>query len=179
MRKLMIVALASALAAAALTAPNFDKTTRASNFPVIDGSVSPEKIPDRIAYSLMLRLISSGRNESEKRHLKSYVARIGLTSDVDAQALFSAAEEYQRRVNSLDARVKAIKEQEKRDQATRSPQTQRLLEQVQSEYDVITDEIVNSFSARLSKDGQATLQRFMDHKFKKNVKLRPSVNSAS
>jgi hypothetical protein len=174
MKKLILLGLAASLALVAFHTSSFNKPVGASEIAIIDGAERPEMIPDRVAYSLLFRLLSSGRNETEKQHLKSYIARIELSSDDDINALFSAAAEYARRVNSLDVRVNAIKEQENHHQARRSPTTQQLLQEMQAQYDLTIDEIVNSLSKKLSKDGEVKLNLFMDQRFKKNVKLRSS-----
>ena len=54
---------------------------------LVDGSHDPKAIPDRIAYSLMLRLVSGGKDETEKRYIQSYISQMGIKNQEDIRIL--------------------------------------------------------------------------------------------
>lgn len=174
MKAFSLFLIAAGLAVVGLITTNFTSTTRANNFTVIDGANNAELIPDRVAYSLLFRLLSSPRNDFERSHINSYVADIGFENDADSAVLLSAAVNHKRRVDALDMHVNGIKEKERNHNAPRPPETQLVLRKLQPQYDLVTDETVASLSSALSASGQATLQRFMDERFKKKVKLQPA-----
>src|SRR5207244_821799 len=50
---------------------------------IIDGAANPELIPDRVAYSLLFRLIANRKTAEEKSHIRAYIRQIGLAdSDI-------------------------------------------------------------------------------------------------
>lgn len=72
---------------------------------IIDGAVHPELISDRVAYSLMFRLIANRRTPEEKGRIRAYLRHIGL-GDADIDGLIAAAEEFHQGVNPLDGQAK-------------------------------------------------------------------------
>jgi hypothetical protein len=118
---------------------------------VVDGSHNPKAIPDRIAYSLMLRLI---------------------TDQEDIRILSATAEKFKQKVDELDAKVSAIKKLESESRAPRLPETQQQLRQFRAQFDGAVEEAVSSISHDMSKPGLDQLKHFMDLKFKAKVKLR-------
>lgn len=179
MRRLAVLLAGAALAVAVVCIPASKSVTVASPPAVIDGEHTPEMIPDRVAYGLMLRLVSNPKTEPEKRQLKAYIDQIGFDGDADANALLEAAADYRRRVDLVDARVKAIKEREAVNRSDRSPEAHDSLQQLRAQHDSIADDAINSFSKRLSEDGFDKLRRFVDARVKRKVKLRPTSPAAS
>lgn len=44
----------------------------------INGAINPELVPDRIAYTLLFRLISNRQTDEEKGRIRAYTCRGGL-----------------------------------------------------------------------------------------------------
>ncbi|MGI9065328.1 MAG: hypothetical protein ACR2HX_02845 [Pyrinomonadaceae bacterium] len=59
----------------------------------IDGAVTPELIPDDVAYSLFFNFVGGRETEKAKNALKSYMQQVQL-GDVDLEALISTSQEY-------------------------------------------------------------------------------------
>lgn len=140
----------------------------------IDGAKTPEKIPDRVAYSLVLRLISGYKDETERHHIKAYINQMGIQSDADVNAIFAVAEEYKQQVAAIDTSANGAKVQELRNQSGLSSTTQSRLMELRSQRDLLIDKSVVSLSNRLSPDGLAKMSKFINERVKKKVKMRPS-----
>lgn len=89
---------------------------------LVDGSQDPKAIPDRIAYSLMFRLISGAKDETEKRYIQSYIVQMGIKDKEDLRILSATAERFKQRVDELDAKVGAIKKLESESRTQRLPE---------------------------------------------------------
>lgn len=139
---------------------------------VIDGSHDPKAIPDRIAYSLMFRLISGAKDETQERYIQSYIGQMGIKDKEDIRILSATAERFKQQVDELDARVSAIKKLESESRAQRLPETQQQLRQLRAQFDAAVEEAISSISDDMSKPGLDQLKRFMNLKFKAKVKLR-------
>lgn len=138
----------------------------------IDGSKSPEMIPDRVAYSLMLRLISSPRTETERRHIKAYIAQIGIESDADIIVLQAVAEQFSRQADIIDSEVKALKVKESQSNSRRAVATQNRLNQLREQLDSVTIDAIQSLRSRLSGNGLDRLQQFVNSRVKRNIRMR-------
>lgn len=145
----------------------------------IDGAKNPEMIPDRIAYMLLFRFISTHRkNETEQKQIREYVRQIGLgkqhrcpqsvvpddcslpnvgAGDSDIDALIAAAESFQQQVSVLDAQAKDIKDQT---WPNPSPEVIAQLTLLQRQKETLADEIIASLPSQLSPGG---LQRVIHH----------------
>src|SRR6266478_5535709 len=67
----------------------------------INGAVTPELIPDDVAYSLFFNFVAGRGTEKEKNSLKSYMRQVQL-GDIDVEALISISQEYQQALNTID-----------------------------------------------------------------------------
>ena len=154
----------------------------------VNGATSPDMIPDRVAYSLVFRLISSQHGDEARQRIRSYVRQLGLgkktcetstlpgSDESDIEAFLAAADEYGQRVGILDRQVKEIKD---RNWPNPSPQVMLQLEQLQKRKEAIADEIINSLSRRISKDGLMAVRTSIGDRVKHRVKIRPDPPSPS
>ena len=74
---------------------------------MIDGATNPQRIPDRVAYSLLFSMIANHRTEIEKNRIGAYIRQLGL-SDADSTALIATSDEYMLRVGVIDNQANAI-----------------------------------------------------------------------
>ncbi len=137
---------------------------------VVDGAVNPELIPDRVAYSLVFRLIANRQIAEEKSRIRAYIRQMGL-SDADTDGLIAAAEEFQQRVGELDAQAKQIKASNR---GNSSAQLTAHLVQLQHQKEAIVDHIVVRLPLRLSGDGLGKLRQHVIERVKRHVKFRPN-----
>ena len=163
------MAIAVSVSAAWMLSPRGAESRRTD---LVDGSQDPTRIPDRIAYSLMLRLISGAKDEKEKRYIRSYITRMGIQDAEDLRILSATADNFKQKIEELDAKVTAIKKPENEGGAQRVPHAQQQLRQLRSQFDTAVEEAIASLSRDMSKPGLAQLKQFMDLEFKTKVKLR-------
>lgn len=158
---------------------------------VTDGDGNPELIPDRVAYSLLLRLIANRQTIDERGRIRSYIRGMGLgrqsckgcpkpagadeaEDDRDIDALIALAEEFHRRVSVLDQQAKEIK---LRARTAPEPQVMAQLAQLQRQKEAIVDEVIAALPARLSAGGLESTRRHVNGRVKARIKM--DVPSAS
>jgi acetylornithine deacetylase/succinyl-diaminopimelate desuccinylase-like protein len=135
---------------------------------VIDGAVHPDLIPDRVAYSLMFRLIANRQTTEEKSHIRAYIRHIGL-ADADVDGLIAAAEEFQQRVSQLDGEAKQIKASNR---GSVGVQLKAHLDQLQRQKEAIADHSVVRLPLRLSSDAIRKLKQHVAEHVKQRVRVR-------
>ena len=150
---------------------------------MIDGAKNPELIPDRVAYSLLFRVISGRQNEADRERVRSYVRQFGTgvkgcddnkdcskrMSNADVDAILAAAAEYQGRVAALDQQAGEIK---KNNWSNRTPEIMAQLTQLQRQKDAVIDEFVASMPKRLSPGGLKRLRDHVEGRVKVKTKIK-------
>jgi len=171
-KRTIILFMAVAVTVGAVWMLSLRSNSEARKMDLIDGGRDQNAIPDRIAYSLMLRLISGARDENEKRYVQSYVARIGIHDKDDVRVLSATADKFKQKVQELDAEVTELKQTESENRTERLPSTQHQLRELRLRFDAAIQEAIASLSHDMSKRGFAQLKQFMNGEFKSKVKLR-------
>lgn len=158
---------------------------------VIDGSVNPELIPDRAAYTVLFRLVAGHKNPNDmeaKKRIRQYVRQMGIgrqncracdssqepnqqaqTDDKDIDAFIAAAEEFQQRASVLDRQVADIK---KANFPYPSGAVMATLTKLQHQKEAIVDEIVASLPRRLSADGMEKVRAHVNGRVKRLTKIK-------
>jgi hypothetical protein len=136
----------------------------------VDGSATPELIPDREAYSLLLRLIAYTVENNGKDQIRAYTRQMGLTTG-DGETLMAVAKEFNQRVGILDGEAKQIRQPH---QPVQSVQIRAQLVQLQQQRDQIVIETINSLSGQLSADGMNSLRHYVNERFKRQMKILPA-----
>ena len=141
---------------------------------VIDGAVTPEKIPDHVAYSLVFQLIAERQTEAAKGRIKSYIREMGLAgSDVDA--LITTAEEFSRRVSVLNEQAAKINVRSRSNLILPSLNAGEViqLKQLEKQRELIVTEIAASLPHRLSVAGFANLRQHINERVKRKTRILP------
>lgn len=82
-----------------------------SGFMFINGETNPELISDNIAYSVVLRLLSSYKNNLERNQLTAYIKQVlKITDKDDIEVIFAIAQEYKNQMRFVEQQAEAIKE---------------------------------------------------------------------
>lgn len=136
----------------------------------IDGAKNPELIPDRVAYTLLFRLIANRQTDVEKNRIRAYIRQLGF-GNTDINALLAVAEEFQQRVGLLDQQAKEIKD---RSRINPNPMMAVQLILLQQRKEVIVDELLASLPHRMSADGIEKVRQHINEHVKRNVKLGPA-----
>lgn len=171
----------------------------------VDGSKTPELIPDHVAYSLLFRFLSERKSADEKERGRAYLkAMFGCShcgdhkerpeslSNDQMEALLAAAQEFGRQVSELDKRALRIRYQIPPEQGDvdlsglRGQQpplpdaaAKAELARLQKEKEALTVRMAASLPARLGKDGAGKVQQFVRDVFKRKIKYRPKPDNSS
>jgi hypothetical protein len=154
---------------------------------IINGAVHPELIPDRVAYTMLFRLIANREEESAKRSIRAYVrqmfgcnecsknrdfaAQAGVPPDSpDIDAFLAVAEEHHQRVTVLDRQAEKIKGRSWPDPA---PEVMAKLTDLQSQNEALSAELVASLPNRISPEGMARLRHYIAERVKPGIKIAP------
>jgi hypothetical protein len=169
----VLTVICVAMTAASSLRSSFQTNSKKGQQSVIDGADNPENIPDRVAYSLFLRMISGYKNETEKRYVEAYIEQMGIANKADAQALLAVAMEFKRRADDIEAEAKKAR-QRLNESATGREAAQATLRQLRLKRDSITDDIMSNLPRRLSQDGEAKVRRFINEQVKRKVRMHPA-----
>ena len=86
-------------------------TNHETQFATVNSGQNSELIPDRIAYLMVFRLLSSYKNEAERNRLRGYVQQnLGITDNNEIEAVFRLADDFKQRTTPLDNQINAIKD---------------------------------------------------------------------
>lgn len=186
MRKLFIgLSLAGIIIAVATVTPrgdsmNEEKTARNPKPPAltatkatqdppgtIDGAVTPELIPDDVAYSLFFNFVAGRGTEKAKNSLKSYMTQVQL-GNIDLEALMSTSDEYQRALNAIDSQSTLDRTSHK---SIHDIETQ--LNELKQRKLALVNEKVKSLPDRLGPSGAENVRRHVMKYIKRKVKIIP------
>jgi hypothetical protein len=151
---------------------------------VISGARNPEKIPDTVAFRLLLRsLVTPGRDEIRagdapaqdastakvvrQAHERQVFTAVGL-SDVETVALRAVAEEFDRRVKELDESAAEVKNLAWPDPG---PEAIAKLEQLQGKREDLVRELMRSLPQRLGAPAAARLNLYVREHVKAGIQM--------
>jgi hypothetical protein len=138
----------------------------------IHGDKNPELIPDRVAFNLFFRTLSSANGIPgvyNQPFLGKVSKEMGLDSSVTTR-LKLIVDEYQAGVHALDARAREIKDQHWPEP---SQAAMRELEELQSRKDAIVDGLISSLSVKLGVNEAERVRRYINQSFKTKIKIAP------
>lgn len=159
---------------------------------VIDGSVTPEKVPDQVAFKLVFRLVSSLLERGEEKSARAYINMLGLgrgcascpggnseaepDSDCsdggarqgrspEVEVMLGVVRDYQKQMYVLDGKAQAIE----RGDAGRRAAGFAALNRERGE---MIRQRVASLQSQLAPDAFSRLKRQIDEHVKPRVKMR-------
>lgn len=68
----------------------------------INGAVTPELIPDDVAYALFFNFLAGRRTLDQKNSLRSFITQRPLLADIDVEALMRVADEFQEAYKAIE-----------------------------------------------------------------------------
>jgi hypothetical protein len=152
---------------------------------VIDGEKAPDKIPDKVAYTLLLRFLANRKTEAEKNSARSYLRMIfgcdtcpdksmtkeqRVAAHANIEKLLAAAEDFDVQNRPFDDQAKKIRE---RAGSNRDLSVRTQLKNLQTKKEALVTQIMSSLPDRLGADGAERLHRFITEQFKRRVKIHP------
>lgn len=159
-------------------------STRQQSAGFIDRAANPELVSDQVAYSLLFRLLSDRHTKEEQSRARSYlkmafgcsdcnqteVKERGASEDAHINAFLAVVNEFEQRVGALDRKA-----QDLHDRYWPNPSNEVLaqLNEMQRQKEAIVAELVASLPTRLGTDGIEKLQRHVNERVKRRVKMAP------
>lgn len=180
-------------ATANLSVPRPEPLQRKDPEGIIDGARNPEKIPDRVAYTLLLRFLSNRKTEIEKNTARTYLRMIfgcelcpessstkqqRRASKENAEKLLALAEEFETQITPLDndARVTRGVGLLNLNEGAKTK-----LKKLQAKKEDLVTQLMRTFPNRLGSEGAKKLHDFVTQSFKRKVKIhadKQAVTSA-
>lgn len=150
---------------------------------VIDGEKNPDKIPDKVAYTLLLRFLANRKTEAENNSARSYLRMIfGCDNCPDASM---TAEERQAAHANIEKLLAIAKDFEQRmipvDKEARNirgvalgnvdSSAKNQLQKLQATKEQLVKQIISDLPTRLGTAGNEKLKSFITDQFKRRVKI--------
>lgn len=135
--------------------------------------VNPQIVPDRIAYLMVLRLLSSYKDEMERKRLRSYVKQVlGITDDNEIEAVFQLASDFKQRVLPVDNQINSIKDRYHPTHPPFSNDDRKKLDKLKKDKDKIVDDLIRDLPNRLTPNAKDKLHRNIQEKVKGKIKMQ-------
>lgn len=152
-------------------------TTQSANnepqFAPVSVAQNPELIPDRVAYSMIFRLLSSHKNDAEHKRLRGYVRQnLGITDDNEIEEVFRLAGDFKQRTIPVDNQINSIKDRYHPTHSAFSNDDRKKLEKLKKDKEKIVDDLVADIPRRLSANGKDKLYRNLQERVKQKIKIR-------
>lgn len=147
---------------------------------VINGEITPEKIPEHEAYIILFRFIARRETEEEKNRIKSYLAQaLGCnkcegpnpSEQADIDTLIAAAAEFDQQVSVLDMQAGIVLEKYHPDHLPLTPVDKEFLGRLQRQKEDIADKVADSLKTRLSSEGLKNLRNHIKERMKRKMKI--------
>lgn len=152
---------------------------------IIDGSTTPELIPDQVAYTLLFRFLSNRDTDDEKQRARSYLKLVfgcgecdteaehkahGASEEAHIMAFTGVIKQFERRVGALDRRAQEIHD---RYGPNLSSRWLAVLNDLQKQKEEIVSNLVASLPNHLDEEGMEKLSRHINERVKRRTKVKP------
>ncbi len=144
-----------------------------SKFTSVRSEQNSELIPDRVAYMMVFRLLSSHKNDAERKRLRGYVQQnLGITDENEIEAVFQLADDFKQRTLPVDNQINSIKERYHPTHSAFSNDDRKKLEKLKKDKEKIVDDLVTDIPRRLSENGKLKLHQNLQEHVKQKIKIR-------
>jgi len=139
----------------------------------VSGENNPELIPDRIAYTMIFRLLSSYKNDAERKRLRGYVQQnLGITDNNEIEAVFRLADDHKQRTLPIDSEINAIKDRYHPSHSPYSNDDRKQIEKLKKNKEKIINDLISDIPRRLSANGKDKLHRSIQERVKQKIKIK-------
>lgn len=153
---------------------------------VIDGKLTPDKIPNHEAYIILFRLVANRETEEEKNRIRAYLRQAFACDDckkdgqsptpeeimeADIDAVIHASEEFNQRVSVFDHEATEVYERHHPTHPPLNWSDKERMRQLQRQKETTADEVAASLDRRLSRDGRKSLRRYVKEHMKSKMKM--------
>jgi len=140
----------------------------------IDGSVTPQLIPDDVAYELFFNFFSN-RSASERGKLQSYCNQTTLAT-VNVDSIFTAAAYYQQLVAPIDAQAQAIRDSNPHATAQDAALVNAQLAPLQAQRQAVVTAAIAKLADFVGSAGAVAIRQHIDGQIKRQTKILPGPN---
>jgi len=139
----------------------------------VSGENNPELIPDRIAYTMIFRLLSSHKNDAERKRLRGYVQQnLGITDNNEIEAVFRLADDHKQRTLPIDSQINSIKDRYHPSHSPYSNDDRKQIEKLMKDKEKIVNDLISDIPRRLSANGKDKLHRSIQERVKQKIKIK-------
>jgi len=135
----------------------------------IDGAVTPDLIPDDVAYALFFKFLAGRRTVEQKSSLRSFVKQRPLLADIDVEALMRVADEFQEAYKAIENDEKSLAAASDH----RSPKLDAQFALLKQRKLSLVNERVGALPNIIGTDGAERLRRHVIEYVKRKVKIAP------
>ncbi len=128
---------------------------------VIDGSKTPEQIPDAVAWLMLFKTIADSPTAPDHQTRAAFIRDAGFT-DEEIEVVLSTANEAMTRVREMENTI--IPSSLNADLKTQKLRSQR---------DMILTDVVHTLLARLSPEAAEKFRKHIDNRVKRDIKIIP------
>jgi hypothetical protein len=139
------------------------------------GANNPQLISDRVAYTMVLRLLSShGNNPVKIKRLRGYIEQnLGITDLRDVLAVFRLASDFKQRNEPLDNQVNAIKERyHALGHPAMSQTDQQRIDRLKQDKERVIDDLIVDIPRRMSANGNNRLNQSIQERVKSKIRIQ-------
>ena len=136
----------------------------------VDGKLTPDKISDHAAYSILFGIVADRTNEVDQKRARAFLRRIELDENQIDQ-LIAVAEEFRDRAHPLELEGDTIRRRGHPNHLPLAKEEKTRLNELQKQRDDLTDQIAESLEFRLGKDGAAKVRRFIKDVMKRKMQI--------
>ncbi len=140
----------------------------------IDGSVTPQLIPDEVAYELFFEFFSK-RSADERGKLQAYCNQSALAG-VDLDSIFATAAYYQQRVAAINAKAQAIRDSNQSLTMENAMQVNAQLAPFVVEKETVVQEVIAKIPDFVGAAGALAIRQHIDGRIKPHTKIVPGPN---
>ncbi len=140
----------------------------------IDGSVTPQLIPDSTAYQLFFNFFSN-RTASERGKLQAYCNKATLAS-LNLDSILAAAAYYQQLVAPVDAQAQAIRDGNPHATAQDAALVNAQFAHLQAQREALVTAVIAKLPDFVGPDGAVAIRQHIDGRIKPRTKIVPGPN---
>jgi len=140
----------------------------------IDGSVTPQLIPDDVAYELFFNFFSD-RAAGERGKIQAYCNQTTLAS-VNLDSIFAAAAYYQQLVAPIDAQAQAIRDSNPHATPQDAALVNAQLAPLQAQRKALVTAAMDKLADFVGPAGAVAIRQHIDGRMKRQIKILPGPN---
>lgn len=139
----------------------------------VSGENNPALISDRVAYTMVFRLLSSHKNLAELTRLRGFVKQnLGITDNNEIEALFRLADDFKQRTMPIDSQISFIKQRYHPNHLLLSNDDQQQLNKLKKDKEKIVDDLAAEMPRRMGQNGNNKFYHGIQEHVKQKIRIQ-------